>query len=71
MSVVTKPRRLAPVAAPAGIACLGVAMVLCGLGSTSGLTPLSVGLICTAAPLVLVGLWLLAGDWAWNQEGER
>ncbi len=71
MSFVSKPRRLAPVAAPVGIACLGVAMVLCGLGSVSGLTRLSVGLMVTAGPLVVVGLWLLAGDWAWNQEGER
>ncbi len=53
---VSKRRRLAPVAAPAGIACLGVAMVLCGLGTT--LAPFT-----AAAMLVVAGLWCLGAGW--------
>ncbi len=59
MSVVSKPRRLVPVAAPAGIVCLGGAVVLAGLGTT-------VAPLVAAGMLVIAGLWCLGAGW-----GER
>lgn len=64
---VTKPRRLSALAAPVGIACLGVAMLLLGLGSAGGLSTVAVGSLLLALPFAAVGLWLLAIDWAWKE----